>query len=63
MLPVTYGLTDPAENVNWVYGLGRRQAALPPWAYLALLFVAFSLAFYLPPHLVVTYLPLSVMSS
>lgn len=63
VLPVTYWLTDPAENVNWVHGLGRPQTALPPWAYLALLLVAFSLVLYLPPHLVFTYLPFSVMSS
>lgn len=63
VLPVTYWLTDPAENVNWVHGLGRPQTALPPWAYLALLLVAFSLVLYLPPHLVFTYLPFSMMSS
>ena len=63
VLPVTYWLTDPAENVNWVHGLGRPQAALPPWAYLSLLIVAFSLVLYLPPHIVFSYLPLSVMSS
>ena len=49
--------------MNWVHGLGRPQTALPPWAYLALLILAFSLVLYLPPHLVFTYLPLSVMSS
>lgn len=63
VLPVTYWLTDPRENVNWVHGLGKPQTALPPWAYLALLILAFSLVLYLPPHLVFTYLPLSVMSS
>jgi hypothetical protein len=63
VLPVTYWLTDPAENVNWVYGLTRPQTALRPWAYLALLIVAFSLVLYLPPHLVFAYLPRSVMSS
>jgi hypothetical protein len=63
VLPVTYWLTEPEENVNWVHGLGRRQTALRPWAYLALLIVAFSLVLYLPPHLVFTYLPLSVTSS
>jgi hypothetical protein len=57
VLPVTYWLTDPAENVNWVHGLVRPQTALPPWAYVALLIIAFSLVLYLPPHLVFTYLP------
>jgi hypothetical protein len=63
VLPVTYWLTDPAENVNWVHGLGRPQTALPRWAYLTLLLVAFSLVLYLPPHLVFTYLPFRVTSS
>jgi hypothetical protein len=63
VLPVTYWLTDPRENVNWVHGLGKPQTAFPPWAYLALLILAFSLVLYLPPHLVFIYLPLSVMSS
>jgi hypothetical protein len=63
VLPVTYWLTDRADNVNWVHGLGRPQTALPRWAYLAALIAAFSLILYLPPHLVFTYLPLSVRSS
>ena len=63
VLPVTFWLTDHAENVNWVHGLSRPQTALPSWAYLALLIIAFSLVLYLPPHLVFGYLPLSVMSS
>ena len=63
VLPVSYWLTDPTENVNWVHGLGTPQTALGPWAYLALLIIAFSLVLYLPPHLAFVYLPLSVMSS
>ena len=63
VLPVTFWLTDRAENVNWVHGLSRPQTALPSWAYLALLIIAFSLVLYLPPHLVFGYLPLSATSS
>ena len=63
VLPVSYWLTDPAENVNWVHGLGAPQRRLPPWLYLALLIVAFSLVLYLPPHLAFVYLPLSARSS
>ena len=63
VLPVTYWLTDPAQNVNWVHGLGRPQPWLPPWLYLALLIVAFALLLYLPPHLAFVYLPLSATSS
>ena len=63
VLPVSYRLTDPADNVNWVHGLGSPQRRLPPWLYLALLIVAFSLVLYLPPHLAFVYLPLSATSS
>ena len=63
VLPVTFWLTDPAENVNWVHGLGAPQRCLRPWLYLALLILAFSLVLYLPPHLLFVYLPLSAMSS
>lgn len=52
VLPVTYRVTGPAENVNWVYGLGSQQRWMPPWVYLALLTVSFWLVLYLPPHLV-----------
>ncbi|MGH7315113.1 MAG: membrane-associated protein [Candidatus Rokuibacteriota bacterium] len=63
VLPLTYWVTDRAENVNWVHGLGQPQSRLPQWAYLVLLIVAFSLMLYLPPHLAFTYFPFSVMSS
>jgi len=63
VLPASYWLTDPAENVNWVHGLGAPQRRLPPWLYLALLIVAFSLVLYLPPHLAFVYFPLSARSS
>jgi hypothetical protein len=53
VLPVTYWVTDPAENVNWVRGLaGKPQRRLGPRLYLALLMAAFPLALYLPAHLV-----------
>lgn len=52
VLSVTYWLTDPAENVNWVYGPGSKpQTWLPPLAYLALLMIFFPLVVYLPTHL------------
>jgi hypothetical protein len=52
VLPVTYLVTEPEKNVNWVFGPGGRpQRRLPPRAYLALLMVAFPIAVYLPTHL------------
>ena len=51
LLPVTYWLTDPAENVNWVHGLGAApQTRVPPGLYLAGLMAAFPLVLYLPTH-------------
>ena len=52
VLPVTYWLTEPVENVNWVHGLGAPRRRRHPWIYLALLILSFSLVLYLPPHLV-----------
>lgn len=52
ILPVTYVLTDPADNVNWVYGPGSRpQAWMSPRAYLALIMLLFPVVLYLAPHL------------
>jgi hypothetical protein len=53
VLPVSYWVTAPADNVNWVYGPGSQpQTRLPPTRYLALTMVFFPLAIYLPTHLV-----------
>jgi hypothetical protein len=52
VLPLCYRLTDPAENVNWVFGPGSRpQNRMPPAAYLALLMAGFPALIYLPTHL------------
>ena len=52
VLPVTYGVTDPADNINWVYGPGSTpQKWMPPLAYLATMMALFPLAIYLPTHL------------
>jgi hypothetical protein len=52
VLPVTYWLTDPADNVNWVYGPGSAaQTRMHPRAYLALTMIFFPLVIYLPIHL------------
>jgi hypothetical protein len=48
-------LTDPALNINCVFGPGtKRQTFLPGWLYFAILLVYVPLAFYLPVHLVLT---------
>jgi hypothetical protein len=56
VLPVSYCLTEPAENVNWVHGLGAPRTRKRPLVYLAALIVSFSLVLYLPPHLLFTWL-------
>jgi hypothetical protein len=53
VLPLCYFLTDPSDNINWVFGLGDQpQTLMPPGHYLALLMTLFPLAVYLPTHLV-----------
>jgi hypothetical protein len=55
VLPLTYALTDPADNVNWVYGPGRQpQTWISPRAYLALVMVFFPVVVYLPTHLLLS---------
>jgi hypothetical protein len=55
ILPVTYALTDPADNVNWVYGPGsKRQTWTSPRAYLALVMLFFPVVIYLPTHLLLS---------
>lgn len=54
VLPMTYALTDPDRNVNWVHGPGGegvKQTRLHPLAYLGLLMVGFPVVVYLPTHL------------
>ena len=52
VLPLTYALTDPEENINKVYGpLDKPQTRVPPLVYLALLMLALVLLVYLPTHL------------
>ena len=52
VFPVTYALTDPADNINWVFGPGGGpQRRLPPRLYLLVLLIVFPLIVYLPTHL------------
>ena len=51
LLPATYLLTDPHDNINWVFGPGSRpQHRLPPLVYLAALMIFFPALIYLPTH-------------
>jgi hypothetical protein len=53
VLPVSYLLSNPQENVNWVYGFGQNpQKILPAPLLVILLMLLFPLVIYLPTHLV-----------
>jgi hypothetical protein len=52
VLPLCYRFTDPAENVNWVFGPGNQpQKRMPPLVYLGLLMLGFPLLIFFPTHL------------
>jgi hypothetical protein len=52
VLPATYLLTDPVDNINFAFGPGRApQQALDPRLYLAIVMVALPLAVTWPAHL------------
>jgi hypothetical protein len=52
VLPASYLFTDPARNINWVFGLGGTpQTWLPAPLYLMGLMLLFPLCVYLPTHL------------
>jgi hypothetical protein len=51
VLPISYLLTEPSENVNWVYGFrSQPQRWMPAQLYLALLMALFPCVLYLPTH-------------
>lgn len=51
VLPASYLLTKPSENINWVYGMGGgTQKWMPAPLYLVLLMIAFPVVLYLPTH-------------
>ncbi len=50
IIPLTYAVTNPEDNVNWVYGFDKVQTSLPPLIYLALLAFAMICLVLLPMH-------------
>lgn len=53
VLTLTYWLTDPKLNVNWVFGWGAKpQQLIPPLVYLVLLMAGFLVLIHYPTHLV-----------
>ena len=52
ILPVTYALTEPSTNINWVHGFGDEpQRWMPGPLFVALLMLLFPLGLYSPTHL------------
>jgi hypothetical protein len=52
---LSYALTDPRDNINWVFGPGAEpQRCMPPLVYLTALVVLFPLVVYWPTHLVLS---------
>ncbi len=55
VLLITYVVTEPSKNINWIYGFGREpQIWMPERLYLVVLMICFPLFFYLPAHLVLS---------
>jgi hypothetical protein len=52
ILPLSYWISTPEQNINWVCGFGKRQQWMPPLAYVGLMMVAMPVLVYLPTHLV-----------
>ena len=51
VLPATFLLTQPAREINWVWGaFGSQQTWMPAWAYLLVCMAAYPLIIYLPTH-------------
>lgn len=60
ILLLSYALTDPARNVNCVYGLSDQpQTWMPGWLWLVVVMVYVPVAFYLPVHLLLLKLGLA----
>jgi hypothetical protein len=52
VLPLTYGVTDPERNINWVFGTESiRRNRLLALLYLGLLMIVFPVLVYFPTHL------------
>jgi hypothetical protein len=52
----SWWLTDPARNINWVYGPARPQTLVPGWVYLLAMMTAFPVLCYLPAHLTLVWM-------
>ena len=51
VVPLTWLVSAPADNINYVYGPTEPQTAIPPLAYLALYMAVVPVVVFLPMHL------------
>jgi hypothetical protein len=57
VLPLSYALTEPKKNVNWVHGWGASpKRGMSARLHVGLLMVLFPLVIFLPTHLLLTLL-------
>lgn len=63
VLPLSYWLAKPSENVNWVRGFDEPQTKMSASAYLILLMIGFPLLIYFPTHLILKNLLGKLLSS
>ena len=57
VLPLTYWVTSPDKNINWVHmPANSKRLKLPPKLYLALEMIAFPILLYLPAHFILMWL-------
>ena len=55
VLPLSYVVGTPRENINWVYGFGeKRQRNVPAPLFVIFLMLLFPAAMYVPTHVVLT---------
>ena len=55
VLLITYIVTEPSANINWIYGFGAEpQTWMPERIYVGALMIGMPLVFYLPAHLVLS---------
>jgi hypothetical protein len=51
ILPLSYLLSDPERNINWIWRpFGVPQTMFASWIYFVILMVAYPLFLYLPTH-------------
>lgn len=50
VIPLTYALTSPEDNINWVYGFDKAQTSLPPLLHLGLLALTMVGLVFVPMH-------------